>query len=469
MRKVTLMLLIVSMIASSFLLDTRVAEASAPFSDMPNTGQATIERLVKDGILVGNPDGTLRPHEQVTRAEAVTMIGRALKLNGTQRATKFSDVPANHYASGYIATGTDMGLIAGTSATTFSPRNPVTRAQMAVFLQRAFNLNETRQDVIYRDVNPSTFGANAINAITTAGISVGYPDGSFKPNSGTTRLEYILFLGRALYADMKLPEYKPNPDVLDQFATKAVVFNAPSGLNVRSGPGTEHASIGRLANGAEVNYYNVIGNWAAFTYNGDIAYVSLSYLRTPSTGGSGSLAGKTIVVDAGHGGHDPGAVAASNGLREKDFNLAVALKLQRRLEAAGARVIMTRTTDVFLTLTERANIANRNSADAFISIHANAGPSSAHGSETYWNRNHASADSKRLAESIQSEMIAKLNTRNRGVKEGNFTVIQTSRMASVLVEVGFLSNAEEARKLASNSFQEDAAEAIFQGTVKFFR
>lgn len=206
MRKFTLMLLIVSMIASSFLLDTRVAEASAPFSDMPNTGQATIERLVKDGILVGNPDGTLRPHEQVTRAEAVTMIGRALKLNGTQRATKFSDVPANHYASGYIATGTDMGLIAGTSATTFSPRNPVTRAQMAVFLQRAFNLNETRQDVIYRDVNPSTFGANAINAITTAGISVGYPDGSFKPNSGTTRLEYILFLGRALYADMKLPE-----------------------------------------------------------------------------------------------------------------------------------------------------------------------------------------------------------------------------------------------------------------------
>ncbi|ERN51802.1 N-acetylmuramoyl-L-alanine amidase [Alkalihalophilus marmarensis] len=469
MRKIMLMMLVVTMIATSFTFNAEVAEASSPFPDMPNSGHDTINRLVKDGILVGSPDGKLNPGQTVTRGEAITMIGRALKLDGTQRQTKFTDVSRSHYASGYIATGSEMGLIAGRTSTTFDPSGHVTRAEMAVFLQRAFNLTRTRTDVIYRDVNANTFGSNAINAITTAGVSVGYPDGSFKPTNGTTRLEYILFLGRALYPELKLPEYQPNPDVLEQFATKAVVFNAPSGLNVRSGAGTQYPSIGRLANGTEVNYYNVVGNWAAFTYNGEIAYVSLSYLRTPSTGGSGSLAGKTIVVDAGHGGHDPGAVAASNGLREKDFNLAVALKLQRRLEAAGARVIMTRTTDVFLTLTERANIANRNNADAFISIHANAGPSSANGSETFWNRNHASADSKRLAESIQSEMIAKLNTRNRGVKEGNFTVIQTSRMASVLVEVGFLSNAEEARKLASNSFQEDAAEAIFQGTVKYFR
>lgn len=470
MRKLTFLTILLTLVLAPFIQsEGQVVQAQGPFPDMPAYGGSEITRLYQDNILQGNPDGTLRPNDQVTRAEAVTLLGRALKLDGTQRATKFSDVSANHYASGYIASGTERGLIAGTTPTTFSPNSPVTRAQMAVFLSRAFDLKSTRHDVVYRDVNANTFGATQINAITTARISAGYPDGTFGPNNGTTRLEFALFLARALYPEYKLPEYQPNQDLLDSVATRAVVYNAPDGLNVRSTPDTSRPPIGRLSNGDVVQYYATTGNWAVFTYQGQTAYVSLSYLRAPSGGGgSGSLQGKVIVVDPGHGGKDPGAVA--NGVREKDVVLNVGLKLKRRLEAAGATVVMTRSSDVFLELSDRVAIANNRNADAFISVHANAaGSSAANGTETFWHRNYASASSKKLADSIQSELIKKLKTNNRGVKEGNFHVIRNTRMASVLVEVGFLTNAEEARKLASDSFQEDAAEAIYQGVLNFFK
>ncbi|MCM3715466.1 S-layer homology domain-containing protein [Alkalihalobacillus oceani] len=206
MRKLALLTIMFTLIFVPFLQNgTPIASAEAPFPDMPAFGGSEINRLYQDQILQGNPDGTLRPNQQVTRAEAITMIGRALKLDGTQRSTKFSDVPSNHYASGYIAEGSEQGIIAGTTTTTFSPSSNVTRAQMAVFLSRAFDIKTTRPDVVYRDVNANTFGVDQINAITAGRISAGYPNGTFGPNNGTTRAEFALFLARALYPEFKLP------------------------------------------------------------------------------------------------------------------------------------------------------------------------------------------------------------------------------------------------------------------------
>ncbi|MCM3715465.1 N-acetylmuramoyl-L-alanine amidase [Alkalihalobacillus oceani] len=250
-------------------------------------------------------------------------------------------------------------------------------------------------------------------------------------------------------------------------ATRAVVYNAADGLNVRSTPNTNNPPVGRLQNGDVVQYYATTGNWAIFTYNGKPAYVSLSYLRGPSDG-SGAVSGKVIVVDPGHGGRDPGAGA--HGVREKDVVLNVGLKLKRKLEAAGATVVMTRSSDTFIELSQRVAIANNRNADAFVSIHGNsAGSSSASGTETYWHVNYSGAESKRLATAIQSEMIKTLNTRDRGVKEGNFQVIRNTKMPSVLVELGFLTNQAEAKRLATDAFQESAADAIYQGTVNFFK
>ncbi len=468
--RIAIPVLFALILAFYFPFGMPTAAAAAPFPDMPKAGGSEIQRLYNDGILQGNPDGTLKPNAQVTRAEAVTLIGRALKLDGSRRSTVFTDVPSNHYASGYVATGVEKGLISGTSATTFSPNDPVTRAQMAVFLQRAFNLNETRPDVMYKDVNQKTFGATAINAITTARISAGYPDSSFGPGRGTTRLEFSLFLARALYPEYKLPEYEPNKDLIAANSKKAVVYNAADGLNIRQTPDTSLPPIGKLKNGDTVSYYATTGNWAIFTYEGKPAYVSLSYLQTSSSGsGSGKgIKGKLIVVDPGHGAHDPGA--SGFGIKEKDVVLDIGLRVKKKLEAEGAKVIMTRSTDVFLELSERVAVATKNNADTFISIHANAaGSNAANGTETYWNSQYASADSKKLAESIQRELIKKLNTRDRGAKQGNFYVIKNTRMKSVLVEVGFITNEQEAKKLADSAFKDDAATAIVQGIKNFYQ
>ncbi|MEH7384312.1 cell wall-binding repeat-containing protein [Bacillus sp. JJ1521] len=182
---------------------------------------------------------------------------------------------------------------------------------------------------------------------------------------------------------------------------------------------------------------------------------------------SGKLAGLTIVVDAGHGGSDPGAIG--HGLNEKDVVLDIAKRVQSKLEPIGANVVMTRESNVYVTLDQRVEIANSIGANAFISIHNNAATNqSANGTETFWNDKYASAESKELATEIQKELIRQLGTRDRGVKEASFKVIRESTMASILVEVAFISNQNEAVKLGSPEFREKAANAIYQGVLNYY-
>lgn len=180
------------------------------------------------------------------------------------------------------------------------------------------------------------------------------------------------------------------------------------------------------------------------------------------------IKGQRIVIDAGHGDHDPGAV--SNGVREKDIVLDVALRVETLLKNAGADVLMTRSNDSFLSLEERTKFANNNQADAFVSIHANAATNtSANGTETYWDKTNAAAESEELAKSIQEKLIEKLGTNDRGVRQSGFYVIKNTKMPSVLVELGFVTNPEEAKKLADNTFRQKAAEAIYEGIVEFYQ
>lgn len=154
---------------------------------------------------------------------------------------------------------------------------------------------------------------------------------------------------------------------------------------------------------------------------------------------------------------------------KKDIVLDVALKLQKLLEAEGAKVVMTRTNNTFIKLADRATIANNAKADIFISLHINsAGSEAAHGTETYWNNNYQSTESKKLAEKIQKRLIEKLGTNNRGVKEANFYVIKNTTMPSVLAELGFISNEAEAAKLKTSQFRENAAEAVLLGVLDYY-
>jgi N-acetylmuramoyl-L-alanine amidase len=183
---------------------------------------------------------------------------------------------------------------------------------------------------------------------------------------------------------------------------------------------------------------------------------------------SGPLAGLTIVVDPGHGGVDPGATGS--GMEEKQIVLDIGDSLKRKLELGGSQIVMTRTDNsTYVPLDNRVEMANKVGANTFISIHLNSyTTSSPNGTETYWNSQHASQDSKELAIEIQKELINKLGTNDRGVKEAGFRVIKDTTMASVLIEVAFISNTSDAKQLAKPEFRDMAAEAIYQGVINFY-
>lgn len=458
-KRIVLLLTAIVLLTTTFFASVQESKAASPFPDMLESGRAEITRLINAKIIFGYEDNTFRPHKNVTRAEAVSMIVRALNLSDEQRSTKFPDVPMHHYASGAIASASERGIIGGYPDGSFQPDKPITRAEMAAILTRAFPLPDTNLRFFY-DVKITTFGVVEINKMAASGITAGYGDATYRPTQAITRHEFSLFLARILY-----PEYRVNvPPTIPGNIIRAKVVNAPSGLSVRDKASSDGAVVGQLKNGTEIEYYGKVGEWVAIFYNGKTSYVSLSYLEP-----LGVLQGKVIVVDPGHGGSDPGAVNSRLGYYEKNIVLSVGLKLKQKLEQAGAIVVMTRSNDTYVSLSDRSALANRSHADAFISIHVNAaGTSAAHGTETYWNRRHASAESKRLAEQIQKQLIAHLNTYNRGVKEANFHVIRESKMASVLVELGFISNDQEAKKLVSDSFQNQAANAIYSGVVQYF-
>jgi N-acetylmuramoyl-L-alanine amidase len=193
-----------------------------------------------------------------------------------------------------------------------------------------------------------------------------------------------------------------------------------------------------------------------------------------------------IVLDPGHGGKDPGARNRALRLDEKNLTLDLARRLQRRLEARGYRVTLTRTTDTFLSLSERAAMANRLRADLFISLHCNAADAtSVRGVETYAftprhqpstaraslhasdNRDYPANrhDPWNLAVglAIQRSLVDSTRAPDRGVKRGRWTVLQDLQMPGVLVECGFLTHSDEARNLGSTAYRDRLADAITDG------
>lgn len=178
----------------------------------------------------------------------------------------------------------------------------------------------------------------------------------------------------------------------------------------------------------------------------------------------GQLMGWTFSLDPGHGGSDTGAVGPT-GLTEKEINLKVAFFLKQLLEEEGAEVVMTRTTDVDVSLAERAAIANDARSDRHISIHHNAtGNSTTNGTETFV---HPSAceEARDLARHVQEELIFQLGLPNRGVKEANFHPLRETRMPAILTEASFMSNPEEEQRLRDDNYLFEQARAIFRAVL----
>ena len=224
----------------------------------------------------------------------------------------------------------------------------------------------------------------------------------------------------------------------------------------------------------------------------------------------------TVVIDAGHGGHDTGAVGLKMGVQEKNLNLAVAKQLGAKIREKypNVKVVLTRETDIFLPLQERADIANKNHADLFISIHTNAAENrNACGAETFilgtermednldvamrenavmklekdqavyqgfdpnsvesyilfeLMQNEYMDNSLQFAELVQNQFVGTLQRANRGVRQAAFWVLLKSACPSVLVEMGFLSNAAEEKWLASAEGKNGIVNGIFDAFQKYY-
>jgi len=165
-----------------------------------------------------------------------------------------------------------------------------------------------------------------------------------------------------------------------------------------------------------------------------------------------------ICIDAGHGGKDPGAVGPRSS-REKDIALDIAKRCAAYVIKLGHSAVLTRSTDIFLELTERANIANKANVDIFVSIHCNSADNAqANGIETFCYTN--SSKGKEYASKVQNALIKATNLTNRGVKENTFTVLKRTASPGILVEVGFISNPQEELLLMSEEYRDKVAKAI---------
>ena len=193
---------------------------------------------------------------------------------------------------------------------------------------------------------------------------------------------------------------------------------------------------------------------------------------------------RAIFLDPGHGGSDSGAV--SNGLREKDLTLSVYNKVSSRLASLGYSVLTSRNTDKDVGLVSRADQANKSNADMFLSIHFNAGGRGAsYGIETYYykarpeytpainkdkhNDPERLEKSRKLAQKIQKSLVSKTGAFDRGVKRETFAVLRETSIPSILVELGFIDNKEEASKIKTNEYQEKLADGIVDGIVEYYK
>lgn len=271
------------------------------------------------------------------------------------------------------------------------------------------------------------------------------------------------------------PEQKSS-DAKQNEGSVTIIYN---GTNLREGASTSSNVVTRADAGHTYPIVETEGDWFKIALtDGKMAYVA-DWVVTENNGQNsaqqdkadklaerkkGTLKGVTIVLDAGHGGNDRGTTGA-RGTDEKDINILTAELLKSKLQAAGAKVEMTRESDVFVDLRKRVAISHQNSADAFISIHYDAiEDSSVNGFTTYYTNSYQ----QQLAEAVHAGIATKVNLKDRGARFGDYLVLRENRQNAILLELGYLSNPSEERAVTSDYYREQATLGIYQGLLNYF-
>ncbi|BAQ10104.1 N-acetylmuramoyl-L-alanine amidase [Bacillus sp. OxB-1] len=473
------------------------------FKDLkPGTEQYEYaSRAVSLGYFKVGSDNRFKPNEKLKRDEMGYALAVAFNLNQPitlDHPMVLTDMASHPYAE--RINGLYYGGVTQGDAGKFLPNHYLTRKQFALFVARGLNDKyklpvkqpeqtsrtyfvkvDTKGDTLNVRNQPSVNGAILGSLQDGAVVEVvgqsgdwllvlleqgeGYVNGRYTIELGTTKPPTAPENNDVAEDPKPTEPVKPEPPaVTGKLIGKATVNN----LNVRAAASGTAKAVGKLNRGQKVEVISIDGYWAKIKFNSETAYVHKSYLKLINTSGN-PLKDRIIVIDAGHGAHDPGA--SKNGLTEKAVNLKVAKLVESKLKKAGANVLMTRSTDKFLSLEERTQFAKKHYAEAFVSIHVNsAGSSSAKGTEVYFDSsvNENSAESKLLATAIKNNIVKRANMSDRGVKDQRFYVIRNNNVAAVLVELGFISNSQDFNKLASDEYIEIFAESIYQGLVQYY-
>lgn len=261
-------------------------------------------------------------------------------------------------------------------------------------------------------------------------------------------------------------------------------------VHLRTGAGTDHKVLALAANGDTYDLVETSGDWHKVKLDdGSTAWVASWLTNQPTTSketssskkqssssannttkksssnsSSQTLAGYNIMLDPSHGGKDPGAIGI-NGEQEKDFALEYANVVAQKLRDQGATVLLTRSTDTYVSLEDRVNISEAYWTDAFISLHFNAFTSNAsNGVSTHYYSNDADYE---LAQHIQAGLDKHTSLRSRGTEKDPYHVLRENSDASVLVELGFLTNPNDLSIIHSSNHSSAVADAISEGLSEY--
>lgn len=261
-----------------------------------------------------------------------------------------------------------------------------------------------------------------------------------------------------------------------------------NGVHIRKGPSTNHTILEVASKGDTYRFIETNNDWHKIKLdNNSTAWVA-SWLtnnptttETPTTSKSkaappqktvstnvqgNSLNGYNIMLDASHGGKDPGAISM-NGEYEKDFALQVTNTVAERLRSVGANVILTRPNDTFISLADRVRLSDDYWTHAFISLHFNAALSSAgNGISTHY---YSNGEDKQLAHSIQQALNKHTSLKDRGVRQNDYYVLRENNAVSVLTELGFITNSHDLQTIQDSQYANQVADAIAEGLNNYFQ
>lgn len=473
MRK-HIMAVLVCVVSVVLLFALQVGVFGMEFTDVPITASyyKAVDKLSNEGVIQGRGNGAFGPSDKTTRAEFCAFVARANSYNEayySAATTPFKDVADGNWAEGYISYCYENGFVNGMTDTSFSPNDNVTYEQAIKMVVCASGVGNDRLS----KVGPKWY-SGYINVAKKNNLldGVEYEVGKPAPRHFVAQIVYnsMLVSGENKLAnsgehavDVSGNRFSSTTNVKSEGENKPVVYEPEEIWE----PSPEDEAW---------RYYQYYGeDYQKYmkeeenkeNYNVPEEKDEDEYKYVPI----GSSDGLLIVIDPGHNYNSVDTGAVGNGLKEQDITYYIAQKLQPLLVRNGFQVIMTRnslkdnvsTESVSASLARRAEIANRNGADMFISIHCNAGGGT--GTETYYCT--GSEEGKVFAKFIQQGTLDEIGLSDRGVKNARYSVLRNTNMTAALLETGFIDSAKDSKYLGSDEYQQAFAEGIAKGICKY--